>query len=162
MVPHLNNKSPWHPQLLSGTFVQQTSFWKKTYTLKCIKFYSIFSHLPPYSGAMKCIFFMLSRHVFTWWWIASGATTERENEENKVRTCIQLCLRDCGFSRYPPPTSHICWPIPHTKTPVGYWRQFILPTFEKNSRPFPTAALCHRWHTATPHDRARPTFLCAR
>lgn len=28
----------------------------------------------PYSGAMKCMFFMFSRQVFTWWLIASGAT----------------------------------------------------------------------------------------
>ena len=61
------------------------------------------AHLPPYSGAMKCMFFMLSRHVLTWWWIASGATTERKSERNKVRKCIRPCLHGCGVSRSPHP-----------------------------------------------------------
>lgn len=39
------------------------------------------ANLPPYSGAMKCMFLMFSRHVLTWWWIASGATVEREREK---------------------------------------------------------------------------------
>lgn len=60
-------------------------------------------HLPPYSGAMKCIFFMLSRHVLTWWWIASGATAERKSETHKVRLCIQQCLHGWGCSRSPHP-----------------------------------------------------------
>lgn len=124
---------------------------------------NLLSHLPPYSGAMKCMFFMLSRHVLTWWWIASGATAERNSKTHKVRLCIQLCLHGWGCSRSPPP-SHppICCPILHTKTPVGFWRQLILPTFGKNSRPSLSTDLCHRWHAVTPHDRARPMFLCAR
>jgi len=116
------------------------------------------AHLPPYSGAMKCMFFMLSRHVLTWWWIASGATTERKSERNRVRKCIRLCLRGRGISRSPPPTTIplICWPIPHTKTSDGFWGQLILPTFEKNTRPFPSADRCHRWHAANP---ARSRFV---
>lgn len=153
-----------HVSHLPFKFHRMYFFLGKTlYILNKLHIIPIFCYLPPYSGAIKCIFFILSLHVLTWWWIASGATAEIKSYENKVRKCIQLCLRDCGFSRFAPQPTHPTLTAGqfHTQRPRSdSWRQLILPTFE--TRPCPSADLCHRWHTASPRDRARPMFLCVR
>jgi len=110
------------------------------------------AHLPATSGAMKCMFFMLSWHVLTWWLIASGATTERKSERNKVRKCIRLCLHGRGVSRSPHPLlSHSSAGQFHTQRlrTDSEGNSFCLRSRKIHDHSHQRTR-CHRWHAANP------------